>query len=289
MSLSAGAASARPLAVAIAGASGRMGRLLLRAVQEQPELALCAALVSPGSRFAGQPLSALGLPEVPVDTAASGQRAGAALRCSSDPGEALARAQVLIDFSLPQATAGLLEAAVRHGAAVVLGTTGLDAAAEERVGWAAARVPLLRSANMSLGVNLLLGLIAQASRALPGFDIEIIESHHRHKRDAPSGTALLLAREAARARGLDLEAALRPGRVGLSEGRQAGEIGVAAVRGGDVVGEHTVLLLGSGERVELTHRATQREVFAAGALRAARWLAGRPPGLYGMGDVLGLG
>jgi 4-hydroxy-tetrahydrodipicolinate reductase len=170
----------------------------------------------------------------------------------------------------------------------VVGTTGLDPAALEALAAAAAQVPVVRSANMSLGVNVLLGLVERAVRALPGYDIEIAELHHRMKQDAPSGTALALAQAACRERELSPQAALRSGRSGQVGARTADEVGVLALRGGDVVGEHTVYLLAAGERLELTHRATSREIFVHGALRAARWVRGRPPGLYDMQDVLGL-
>lgn len=207
---------------------------------------------------------------------------GAQEGITSDLAAALRGAEVLIDFSSPAGAGLAAAAAAAAGVGLVVGTTGLGAEHEAAVRAAAERVPVVWSANMSLGVNLLLGLLRQASAALPGFDLEIVELHHGGKADAPSGTALAMARAAGR------DMPVRSGRSGVVGVRPKGEVGVLAVRGGDVVGEHTAYLLGPGERLELTHRATNRQIFAHGAVRAARWVAGRGPGLYGMQDVLGL-
>jgi 4-hydroxy-tetrahydrodipicolinate reductase len=172
----------------------------------------------------------------------------------------------------------------------VIGTTGLDESQTDALREAARRIPIVWAPNMSLGVNLLLGLVEQVARALDpgGFDVEVVEMHHRHKVDAPSGTALALGRAAARGRGVDLDAAAVRARDGITGPRAAGQIGFATLRGGDVVGEHRVLFAGRGERLELAHVATDRRIYARGALRAATWAAARQPGLYGMADVLGL-
>ncbi len=195
-------------------------------------------------------------------------------------------ADVVIDFSLPEA----LAAALPHlgAAALVSGTTGLDAGLTERLRARSQAHPVLRADNFSTGVTLLGELVATAARALPDYDIEVVEAHHRHKLDAPSGTALYLAERAAQARGHALADRARHGREGRTGQRPAGQIGMHALRGGDVVGDHTVWLLGDGDRVQLGHVATSRQTFATGSLRAARWLHGQGAGWYGMTDVLGL-
>lgn len=199
----------------------------------------------------------------------------------------LAGCDVYVDFSAPAATSAAARAAAAHRRAAVIGTTGLDAAAQAAVDALAAVAPVVVAANFSLGVTLLADLVERAARALgPGWDAEIVETHHRHKVDAPSGTALALAAAIDAGRGA---AARRvDGRSGQVGARPAGDVGLHAVRGGDVVGEHTVLLLGSGERLELGHRATDRAIFARGALIAAAWVAPQPPGRYDLRDVLGL-
>jgi 4-hydroxy-tetrahydrodipicolinate reductase len=206
-----------------------------------------------------------------------------------DPATAVPAADVVIDFSTHEVTSRVVELCVRHGRALVIGTTGHTPAEKAAIAAGAARIPLVWSANYSTGVNLLFWLTRRAAEILgEGFDREIIELHHRHKKDAPSGTALRLAEILAEVRRQSPEAVLRHGRQGLVGERPPAEIGMHALRGGDVVGEHTVLFAAPGERVELTHRASSREPFARGALRAARWVVGRPPGLYDMQDVLGL-
>jgi 4-hydroxy-tetrahydrodipicolinate reductase len=197
-------------------------------------------------------------------------------------------ADVVIDFSTAIAAAALAPRAAESGVALVVGTTGLDEAAQQALSAASLRVPVVRSANMSLGVNVLLGLLPRVSGALRDYDAEIVEVHHRMKKDAPSGTALMMEQAVAAARGLDPIAARKNGREGMVGQRTDAEIGLHAVRGGDVVGEHTAYFFGPGERIEISHRATDRGIFARGAVRAAQWVSGRPPGGYDMQDVLGL-
>jgi 4-hydroxy-tetrahydrodipicolinate reductase len=197
---------------------------------------------------------------------------------------------VYIDFTTPQATAAAARAASQAGVAAVVGTTGLGAEALAELDRLAEVAPVLVAANFSLGVNLLLVLAETAARALgPDFDFEVVEMHHRHKRDAPSGTALALAQALATGRGAALDQVLRSARSGEVGARPAGEIGVFGLRGGETIGEHTAYLIGDSERIEISHRAASRDLFADGALRAAQWLAGRPAGHYTMRDVLGLG
>jgi 4-hydroxy-tetrahydrodipicolinate reductase len=262
--------------IAVAGASGRMGRLLLEQVLAAQDVVLVGALEHPGS------------PELGTDAGSLvGRPVG--VRITGDPRAALSGADVVIDFSSPTATAGVVEAAAAMGVALVVGTTGLDEAGRAALEAASKRVAVVAAPNMSLGVQVLAHVLGEALRLLgDGFDIEVVEAHHREKKDAPSGTALRLVEVAAKARGLSMETDLRHGRHGANAKRVPAEIGVHAVRGGDIVGDHTVTLAGLGERLELTHRATSRAVFASGALRAARWVVGRPPGRYAIGDVLGI-
>jgi 4-hydroxy-tetrahydrodipicolinate reductase len=263
------------LHVAIAGASGRMGRLLIEQVAAADGVRLVGALEHAGS------------PELGADAGALVGRPWG-VRIVSDPAVALVGADVVIDFSSASATPGVVRAAAAAGVACVVGTTGLSAEAEEALREASARIPVLAAPNMSLGVQVLAHALAETLRLLGAdWDVEIIETHHHLKKDAPSGTALRLASVVKKARGLTDED-VRHGRHGPTAQRTIGEVGMHAVRGGDVVGDHTVLLAGAGERIELTHKATSRAVFAAGALRAARWLKGRGPGRYTIGDVLGI-
>ena len=218
----------------------------------------------------------------------------AALAGGADQGDdvaALARGtDVLVDFSAPAALEANLAAAVDASVPIVLGTTGLGADHQRMIEAAAERIAVLQSANMSLGVNLLAHLVREAAARLgPDWDIEIVEMHHRAKVDAPSGTALLLGRAAAEARGVELAAVSDRGRDGITGARTRGHIGFASLRGGSVAGDHQVVLAADGERIELGHRAESRAIFARGAVKAALWLAGRPPGRYAMADVLGLG
>jgi 4-hydroxy-tetrahydrodipicolinate reductase len=261
---------------AIAGVSGRMGRALLEAVAADADCALHAAIDRPGSPLVGQDAGA-----------AWGGASG--VNVSDQPAAALSGAQVLIDFTRPEATFGYLDACAAAGVPLVIGTTGFDAAGTARINEAARRIPIVFAPNMSVGVNLLMKLAELAAEVLQdGYDIEIIEAHHRHKVDAPSGTALGLGQAVARAIDRDLASCAVYGREGVTGERDPKTIGFATVRGGDIVGDHTLLFAGIGERVELSHKASSRATFAQGALRAAKWLQGRAPGVYHMRDVLGL-
>jgi len=262
--------------MAVLGVSGRMGRALLVAMDEAGGIRLSGASASAGSRWVG----------LDAGTAASGAVRGVAVQ--PDPAQAIQGAAVAIDFTLPQATGANLEACVAAQCPLVIGTTGHAPEVRERIVQAAGRIPLVMAPNMSVGVNLLLELVEQAARQLDErYDIEIFEAHHRDKKDAPSGTALGLGAAAAAGRGVALEQVAEYERHGVTGARRPGNIGFSVFRGGDVVGEHTVSFAGIGERIELTHRASDRLAFARGAVRAARWLIGRPPGLYSMRDVLG--
>jgi 4-hydroxy-tetrahydrodipicolinate reductase len=270
------AGPAVPLKLAIAGAAGRMGQALIEATLASPDLALAAALDVPNS-------SAIGRDAAERFGRATGVIVGA------DIDQSLRDAQVLIDFTRPAGTLAHLAACARHGVAAVVGTTGLNAAQKAELGERAGTIPIVFAPNMSVGVNVLADLVLRAARALGhAYDIEIVEMHHKHKVDAPSGTALWLGEAAAKGAGADLAASAVYAREGHTGERKPGTIGFAALRGGDVVGEHTVIFAGPGERVELAHRATSRQNFAAGALRAARFVAAAKPGLYDMRDVLGL-
>lgn len=264
-----------PLKVGILGATGRVGRLLVRATLDAPDLALAAAITRPSSTALGLDAGTLvGLP--PCGTAIT----------AVGPDDHLDALDVVIDFSLPEGIAHALP--LLAGIPLVSGTTGLDDAQATRLERHAESAPLLVAANFSTGVTLLLDLAERAARALPDYHVEIVETHHRRKRDAPSGTAWALGESVASARQLDLSDVARHGREGQTGERTDSEIGFHALRGGDVVGEHTVWLNGPGERISLGHQATRRETFAFGALRAARWVQGRPPGRYTMADVLAL-
>lgn len=259
--------------VAVVGASGRMGRAIVRLAQGSDVAIVCAIAASDVGADVGE-LAGVG-------------RVGVAIAADMDA-LASSRAEVAIDFSGASATVAVAAAAERAGVALVSGTTGLDDAGRAALDRAALRVPVLWEANMSAGVHLLADLVRRAAAALgESFDVEIVEAHHRRKVDAPSGTALLLA-DAAREGRADVRRLVH-GREGRPGARPTAEIGMHAVRGGDVVGDHEVHLLGDGERLELTHRATSRDVFASGALRAARFVAGKPAGLYRMRDVVGAG
>lgn len=264
--------------IGIVGCAGRMGRMLVQEVLKTGGCELAGGIDRAGSPLIGQDIGGLaGCPAV-------------GLALGSDAEALFAAADAVIDFTTPAASRAHAELAARTGTALVVGTTGLEPGDLAEIRAAAAKAPIVQSFNMSLGVNLLAALVKQAAAALgpDSFDIEIVEMHHKHKVDAPSGTAILLGEAAAQGRGVDLAAASQRGRDGITGERTAGDIGFASLRGGDVVGEHTVILAGAGERIELTHRATQRAIFAAGAVRAAVWLAGKKPGLYAMTDVLGL-
>jgi len=264
--------------IGISGCGGRMGRMLVAEVQGTAGCRVTGGIDAKGSAAIGRDLGEL------AGLGALGVVAG------DDIVRLLAAVDVAIDFSAPAASAANAAAAARAGKPLVVGTTGLEAAQEAALKDAARSVPIVWAANMSLGVNLLVGLVRQVAATLgEDYDIEIFEMHHRHKVDAPSGTALALGRAAAEARGIDLAAKAERGRDGITGERAKGAIGFASLRGGDVVGEHVVIFAADGERIELTHRAGSRRIFARGAVRAACWAVGRAPGLYGMTDVLGLG
>ncbi|HXQ31133.1 MAG TPA: 4-hydroxy-tetrahydrodipicolinate reductase [Steroidobacteraceae bacterium] len=271
--------TAGPVRVALFGATGRMGRSLIRAIHDSTEFELVGALASAESPALGQDAG---------DVGGLNRRFGTCV--TADRVVALERAEVVLDFTLPLATLSNVAACRERGIALVMGTTGLLPEAHAALEAAAARIAVLKAPNTSLGINLLARLVEQAAAALPAeYDIEILDAHHRYKVDAPSGTALRLGEAAAAGRGSDLRNLAADHRSGPVGPRREGSIGFAIVRGGDIVGEHTVLYAGPGERLELTHRAHDRMTFAYGALRAADWLRGRAPGQYTMADVLGLG
>ena len=261
--------------LAIVGAGGRMGRALIASLAEFPSLSLAAAIDQAASQAIG---------------ADSGRLAGLEpnkIPVSADRAAALRAVDIVIDFSASQSSADLLAECVAARVACVIGTTGQPAGFDALLDLAAQAIPVLQTANTSIGVSLLIELVQQAARSLPGFDIEIVEAHHRQKQDAPSGTALALGKAAARGREQNFEAVRGRSRDGLAP-RKDDEIGFAVVRGGDIVGDHEVIFAGPGERVVLRHQATDRAIFARGALRAAAWLAGQPPGRFSMREVLGL-
>jgi 4-hydroxy-tetrahydrodipicolinate reductase len=265
------------LRVVIVGAGGRMGQALTRAVRAESRMRLVGALDRPEADAQGQDAGLL------AGAGASGVLVGA------DPLPVFAACDVVLDFTAPEATLFYAELAAQARIVHVIGTTGLTPAHEERLKAAARHCRIVRSGNMSLGVNLIAGLVRRAAAMLgPDYDIEIVEMHHRHKVDAPSGTALLLGRAAAQGRGIDLTEHAVRSRDGHTGPRPDGAIGFASLRGGSVVGDHTVILAADGERVEFTHRAESRDIFARGALRAALWAFDKKPGLYDMADVLGL-
>jgi 4-hydroxy-tetrahydrodipicolinate reductase len=266
--------------VAIAGAGGRMGQALIEATLDERAFVLAAALDAPQSQALGRD---------------AGERIGrtTGVRVQADVAAAVRAADVLIDFTRPAGTLAHLAACMASGTAAVIGTTGFDEDGKAEIARAARTIPIVFAANMSVGVTVLRELVRDAAALLgPGFDIEIVEMHHRHKVDAPSGTALALGEAAAQGAGVSLRDHAVYAREGVTGERKAGTIGFATVRGGDVVGEHTVVFAGAGERLELAHRATSRRNFAAGALRAATFLAARrangEAGLFDMREVLGM-
>ncbi len=251
-----------PIAVAIAGALGRMGQAVTRMVEADPALTLAARFDRPDGPQDGL---------VSID-------------------EALAAADVVIDFTLPHAAAALAEcAAARGGPALVLGPTGWEAAEIARVAAASRSVPIVRAGNFSLGVNLLMGMVRQAAAQLgpQDWDVEVFEAHHRHKVDAPSGTALMLGKAAAEGRGVDIDRVARRARDGITGERPIGEIGFSVLRGGGIVGDHSVTFASEEETLTLSHSGRDRALFARGAVAAAKWVVGRPAGEYDMQDVLG--
>lgn len=263
--------------IGIVGCAGRMGQMLVREVLDTPGVTLAGGTERPGGDAAGRDLGELV------------GRGRLGLIIGVDPKTLFESADAVIDFTAPAATVEHAALAAECRKVHVIGTTGLTPDQEAILRDVATRTPVVWAPNMSVGVNLLFALVEQVARTLDdSYDIDILEMHHRHKVDAPSGTALGLGRAAAAGRGVKLDEVWRKSRDGVIGPRPAGEIGFATLRGGDVVGDHTVMFAADGERVELTHKASSRQVFAKGAVRAARWGHGKPPGLYNMRDVLGL-
>jgi 4-hydroxy-tetrahydrodipicolinate reductase len=271
------AAANSDMRLVIAGAGGRMGRTLMQAIAATKGVTLAGAAEAAGSAVIGRD---------------AGELAGLGpngIKVVRDVAPLLKGADGLIEFTVPAATPALAELTASAGLVHIIGTTGHSAAEEAAIAKAASRAAIVKSGNMSLGVNLLAALVKRVAKTLgDDYDIEILEMHHNKKIDAPSGTALMLGRAAAAGRGIDLGQRSVRGRDGMTGARRAGDIGFAALRGGTVVGEHTVIFAGPAERVELTHRAEDRMIFARGALHAALWARGKKPGLYSMADVLGL-
>ncbi len=269
-------ASANAHRIAIAGASGRMGRMLIEAVQNADDAVLAGALDIAGSPALGSDAAAF-----------LGQASG--VNITSDLREGLKNAKYLIDFTRPEGTMAHLRVCRELGVNLIIGTTGFTDEQKAEIKDAARDIAIVMAPNMSVGVNVVLKLLAQAAKALKeGYDIEIIEAHHRHKVDAPSGTALKMGEVVAEAIGRDLKACAVYGREGVTGERDPSTIGFATVRGGDIVGDHTVLFAGIGERIEITHKSSSRATYAQGSLRAVRFLAHQPHGLFGMDDVLGM-
>ena len=263
--------------IAVAGANGRMGRMLVEAAAAQADLRLAGAIDQPHHPSLGE--DALGF---------LGRRSGVSITSDLDAG--LADADVLIDFTRPEGTMAHLAACRARGVRLVIGTTGFSEAQRDTIRCASADIGIVMAPNMSVGVNVVLDLLEKAAKALSqGYDIEIIEAHHRHKVDAPSGTALAMGERIADALGRSLKDCAIYGREGVTGERDPSTIGFATIRGGDIVGDHTVLFAGIGERIEISHKSSSRATYVQGSLRAARFLAARGPGLYDMRDVLGLG
>jgi 4-hydroxy-tetrahydrodipicolinate reductase len=262
--------------VTVAGAAGRMGRVLIHAVHEAADMTLVGALEEPGHPALGQDAGVIaGLP-------------AAGVTIGEDAPTALSASDALLDFSAPAASTALAELAAQARIVHVIGTTGFTDEQLGRLKAAGRHAVIVKSGNMSLGVNLLAALVKEAAKVLPNYDVEILEMHHRGKVDAPSGTALMLAEAAAEARQIALSGHAVRARDGHTGPREDGAIGFASIRGGTAVGDHTVILAGPHERIELSHRAEDRMIFARGAVAAVRWGQGKKPGLYAMNDVLGL-
>jgi len=267
---------AAALRIAVAGASGRMGRMLIEAVLAADDMTLAGALDVAGSPAIGQDA-----------TQFCGKTSG--INIVSDVPTGLANTDVLIDFTRPEGTLAHLAACRDRGVKVVIGTTGFSDAQKAQIADHAQHIAIVMAPNMSVGVNVVLRLLDMAARALrEGYDIEIIEAHHRHKVDAPSGTALAMGEVVASALGRDLKDCAVYGREGVTGERDPSTIGFATIRGGDIFGDHTVLFAGTGERIEISHKSGSRVTYAQGSLRAARFLATRSTGLFGMNEVLGL-
>jgi 4-hydroxy-tetrahydrodipicolinate reductase len=268
--------AAPPLRIAVAGASGRMGQMLIGAVLAATDLRLTGALDTPTSTLLGQDAG------TPL-----GRSTGVTVTANLDQG--LSAADVLIDFTRPEGTMAHMAACQRHGVKMVIGTTGFDAAQKAAIAEHAQQLPVVMAPNMMVGVNVVLKLLEMAAKALGNsYDIEVIEAHHRHKVDSPSGTALKMGEVVAQSLGRDLKTCGVFGRDGHTGERERSAIGFSAIRGGDIIGDHTVLFAGTGERIEITHKASSRAGYAEGSLRAARFLAGQRSGLFGMEAVLGL-
>jgi 4-hydroxy-tetrahydrodipicolinate reductase len=265
------------LKIGVVGAAGRMGRMLVKTVSETPGCRVAAAVEQAGNALLGRDAGEL------AGVGALDVRVG-------DDADALFRAaDAVLEFSAPGATVAHAGLAASHGKIHVIGTTGLDAAQDKALARAGERATIVYAPNMSVAVTLLMALVEQTTRVLgTDYDIEVLEMHHKHKVDAPSGTAIGLGRAAAKGRGVDLDSVARWARHGHTGPRKDGEIGFAVLRGADVVSDHTVIFAGEAERLEFRHLSTDRRIFARGAVRAALWARGRPPGLYGMKDVLGL-
>lgn len=263
--------------IGVIGCAGRVGRMLIADIVAAEGCVLAGGIARKGSTAIGR------------DTGELAGTGHTGIAVGDNPERLLRDSEVAIEFTTPAATAEHATLAARLGKPLVIGTTGLAGAEERAVREAATHVPIVWAANTSLGINLLLGLVDQAARRLgPDWDLEILEMHHRAKVDAPSGTALALGRAAATARDAGFDEVAVRGRDGITGPRPTGAIGFAALRGGDNIGEHHVIFAGIGEQLELTHRATNRGIYSKGAVRAALWVVGRPPGLYGMKEVLGL-
>lgn len=264
------------LRVGVLGAAGRMGRTVISCVVAETDLKLAGAVTEPNDPLIGRDageLIAAGPLGVPL---------------TDDRSQALHGCQVTIDFTLPSATEANLRSAIESGSALVIGTTGLEAQQIKAMERAAHDIPIVYGRNMSVGVNVFIELVGRAARALgDGYDVEILEAHHRHKVDAPSGTALALGESIAAARGRKLDDLAVYARQGRTGPRVPGSIGFSVIRGGSIVGEHSVRFIGGAEEVAFVHEASDRKTFAQGAVRAARWAAGQAPGLYSMADVLG--
>ena len=261
----------------VAGAGGRMGRTLVKAIAETDGVTLVGAVDAPGSAVIGRDAG---------DLAGIGTNG---VLVAVDPAPLLDQADGIVDFTIPAATIALAEIVARRGLVHVIGTTGLSPENDKLIAIAAERSAIVKSGNMSLGVNLVAALVRRVAKALDeDFDIEIVEMHHNEKIDAPSGTALMFGRAAAEGRGITLAQHSERGRDGHTGARERGAIGFASLRGGTVVGDHTVTFAGPAERIEIGHKAEDRMIFARGAVKAALWARGRKPGLYSMADVLGL-
>ena len=266
------------LRIAIAGASGRMGKMLVEAVLAAPDCELAAALVPAGEALIGQDAGAF-----------LGQTTGVLVQADTQQALAASKAQCLIDFTRPEGSVVHVQSCAALGIKMVIGTTGFSESQKQEIAAAAQKIALVLSPNMSVGVNVTYKLLELATKALqPGYDIEVIEAHHRHKVDAPSGTAIGMGEVIARTLGQPLEDIAVYERYGHTGERKPGSIGFATIRGGDIVGDHTVMYAGTGERIEISHKSSSRATYAQGSLRAVRYLAQKAAGLYDMQDVLGL-